>query len=75
MTDQILILGGQGRIGSSVAQDLITHTQAEITVTGRQENNIEPQSRMRFLALDLADTEELRLAIASHNLVIHCAGP
>lgn len=75
MTDQILILGGQGRIGSSVAQDLITHTQAEITVTGRQANNIEPQSRMRFLALDLADTEELRLAIASHNLVIHCAGP
>ncbi|MGB5959539.1 MAG: saccharopine dehydrogenase NADP-binding domain-containing protein [Coleofasciculaceae cyanobacterium] len=75
MTDQILILGGRGRIGSSVAQDLIRHTQAEITVTGRQVDTREEQSRVRCLALDLADAEQLKLAIASHNLVIHCAGP
>lgn len=80
MTDQILILGGRGRIGNSVAQDLITHTQAKITVTGRQvatevASLQQAESRMRFLALDLADTEQLRKAIASHNLVIHCAGP
>ena len=74
---EILILGGRGRIGSSVAQDLISHTQANITVTGRQATaNLEQDdSRVRFLALDLADESGLKLAIASHNLVIHCAGP
>ena len=35
MTKQVLILGGRGRIGSSIATDLLQHTQAEITVTGR----------------------------------------
>lgn len=35
MTDRVLILGGRGRIGSSVAQDIATHTQAQITITGR----------------------------------------
>ncbi len=80
MTDQILILGGRGRIGSSVAQDLIAHTQAKITVTGRKtssEVDVSQQAepRVQFLALDLADRETLREAIASHNLVIHCAGP
>ncbi|HBB36342.1 MAG TPA: saccharopine dehydrogenase [Cyanobacteria bacterium UBA8803] len=80
MTNRILILGGRGRIGSSVAQDLIAHTNAQITVTGRPatpkmalEQETEP--RMQFLALDLADQEGLKKAIASHNLVIHCAGP
>ena len=76
MTDRVLILGGQGRIGSSVAQDLVTYTQAQITVTGRQQTR---ESTLRqpveFLALDLADIEGLRKAIASSSLVIHCAGP
>lgn len=80
MTDQILILGGRGRIGNSVAQDLISHTQANITVTGRQMTTEvaaiqQDESRVKFLALDLAETEPLQKAIASHNLVIHCAGP
>lgn len=35
MIKQVLILGGRGRIGSSIATDLLQHTQAEITVTGR----------------------------------------
>lgn len=80
MTPQILILGGRGRIGSSVAQDLLTHTQAKITVTARQTTpkvaaSQQTDPRVQFLALDLADREGLRKAIASHNLVIHCAGP
>lgn len=80
MTDQVLILGGRGRIGSSVAHDLATHTQAQITITGRDATSgkqvspqLEPQ--VQFLALDLADIEGLRNAIANSNLVIHCAGP
>lgn len=80
MTYQVLIIGGRGRIGSSVAQDLATHTQAEITITSRKptagiaaSKQLGPQ--VRFLALDLAETEKLRAAIAAHDLVIHCAGP
>lgn len=81
MTDQqILILGGQGRIGRSVAQDLVANTQAKITVTGRtlkSEASVQQQDspQIEFLALDLADHEGLEKAIASHQLVIHCAGP
>lgn len=76
MTDRVLILGGQGRIGSSVMQDLIAHTPAQITITGRHRTSqtvLAP--RVQFLSLDLADREGLRRAIASHDLVIHCAGP
>ena len=80
MSDQVLILGGRGRIGSSVAHDLATHTQAKITITGRNpasgmqvSSKLGPQ--VQFLALDLADVEGLRNAIASSNLLIHCAGP
>jgi saccharopine dehydrogenase-like NADP-dependent oxidoreductase len=80
MTDRVLILGGRGRIGSSVAQDLVAHTQSQVTVTGRQTTpevvaKQEAESRVQFLALDLAEQERLEKAIASHNLVIHCAGP
>jgi saccharopine dehydrogenase-like NADP-dependent oxidoreductase len=81
MTDQqVLILGGQGRIGRSVAQDLVANTQAKITVTGRKlksEASVQQQEspQIDFLALDLADHEGLEKAIASHQLVIHCAGP
>lgn len=80
MTDRVLILGGRGRIGSNVMQDLIAHTQAQITITGRHrasETEFSPQvqPQVQFLTLDLADRDGLRDAIASHNLVIHCAGP
>ncbi|MFH7025028.1 MAG: saccharopine dehydrogenase family protein [Heteroscytonema crispum UTEX LB 1556] len=80
MTDRVLIIGGRGRIGSSVAQDLVTHTQAEITITGRTleggtPHNLSLGKRVQFLVLDLADVEKLREAIASSDLVIHCAGP
>ncbi|MGQ4648526.1 saccharopine dehydrogenase NADP-binding domain-containing protein [Lyngbya aestuarii] len=80
MTDRVLILGGRGRIGSCVAQDLINHTQAQITVTGRQAipevtARQQGETRAQFLVLELADRESLRDAIAAHNLVIHCAGP
>ncbi len=80
MSDRVLILGGRGRIGSSVAQDLAHHTQAEITITGRNSiygeivsQQLGPQ--VQFLPLDLADQQRLREAIAAANLVIHCAGP
>jgi saccharopine dehydrogenase-like NADP-dependent oxidoreductase len=75
MTERVLIIGGRGRIGSSVAQDILSHTQAEITITGRTPDHGMTDPRVQFLVLDLADVEKLRKAIASANLVVHCAGP
>jgi saccharopine dehydrogenase-like NADP-dependent oxidoreductase len=80
MTKQILILGGSGRIGSSVAADLVQHTDAEIIVAGRNLSNGEKVSshlgnQAKFIAFDLRDLEALNAAIAKSNLVIHCAGP
>lgn len=80
MTDRVLIIGGRGRIGSSVAQDLATHTQAEIIITGRspvieKAVSLSLGGQVQFLMLDLAEVDKLRDAIAQSNLVIHCAGP
>jgi saccharopine dehydrogenase-like NADP-dependent oxidoreductase len=75
MTDRVLILGGRGRIGSSVAQDIVTHTQADITITGRTPSTETTHPRFSFLVLNLAEVDKLREAIASVNLVVHCAGP
>ncbi|MCF2145544.1 saccharopine dehydrogenase NADP-binding domain-containing protein [Desmonostoc muscorum LEGE 12446] len=80
MTDRILILGGRGRIGSSVARDLANHTQAQIIITGRsaetaKDINLSSGGQVEFLVLDLAEIDKLRGAIANSNLVIHCAGP
>ncbi|MBE9192044.1 saccharopine dehydrogenase NADP-binding domain-containing protein [Gloeocapsopsis crepidinum LEGE 06123] len=80
MTARVLILGGRGRIGSSIAQDIATHTQANITITSR---NVAAAtavsqrigSQVDILILDLADTEAINQAIASADLVIHSAGP
>jgi saccharopine dehydrogenase-like NADP-dependent oxidoreductase len=79
MANRVLIVGGRGRIGSSVAEDILTHTDAEITVTGRNlEGSILPGSppdRVQYQPFDLADTAALKKAVSSSNLVIHCAGP
>lgn len=75
MTARILILGGIGRVGGSVAQDLANHVDAEIVVTGRQLPKREVDSRFSFLALDLADLEALQKAISQASVVVHCAGP
>ncbi|MBD1853077.1 saccharopine dehydrogenase NADP-binding domain-containing protein [Leptolyngbya sp. FACHB-711] len=79
MTKQVLIVGGRGRIGSSVAADLLTYTDAEVTITGRTADTGHVSDklgeRVRFLELDLSDAERLRSAVADKDLVIHCAGP
>lgn len=80
MTNRVLILGGRGRIGSSVAADLVAHTQAQITITGRtaavnQQWSDRLAPNLRYLALNLADRPQVEQAIAATDLVIHCAGP
>jgi saccharopine dehydrogenase-like NADP-dependent oxidoreductase len=79
-TEQVLVVGGRGRVGRGVVADLLAHTQAQVTITGRSlelERDLHsyPADRVRFLKLDLTEQEKLQTAIASHNLVIHCAGP
>ncbi len=81
MTNQVLILGGRGRIGRSVAQDLIAHhPSGEITITGRDpvsgaQISSMLGSQVKFLTLDLNDQAMVSQAIASSDLVVHCAGP
>ena len=71
---KVLVIGGCGRIGSSVAQDIALHTKAEVTVTSRSH---EPPSNLsnKFLSLNLSDSEQLEKVIADCDLVVHCAGP
>lgn len=87
MTNKVLILGGNGRIGGSVAQDIATNTDSEVIVTGRStankirdiQSNHQPNHKLnpqlRFLSLDLANIDKLASEIAKSNLVVHCAGP
>ena len=72
MTKKVLVIGGYGRIGSSVANDIAKHTDAEVTVTSRQPQQ---HSNFKYLTLDLVDREEVKKAIAPMDLVVHCAGP
>ncbi|PSB08987.1 saccharopine dehydrogenase [Pleurocapsa sp. CCALA 161] len=73
MTKKVLVIGGYGRIGKSVAQDLLKYTNAEVTITSRQtQSEIHP---LKFLALDLSDRQQLDQAISQQDLIIHCAGP
>ncbi len=74
MSKKVLIIGGCGRIGNSVAQDLAQHTDAKIIVTARSpQPNI--SSPLIGLVLDLEDRTTLKQVISDVDLVIHCAGP
>ncbi|GJD17611.1 Saccharopine dehydrogenase [Rivularia sp. IAM M-261] len=75
MTKRVLILGGRGRIGSSVAQDIVAHTEAEVTITGRSPIIKPNDGRLQFLQLDLAEDDKLRTAVSNSDVVVHCAGP
>lgn len=78
-SQKVLILGGQGRIGRQVAADLLKHTAAEVTLTGRHKVSPELlhsfQRPVNTFVLDLADDDRLATVIALQDLVIHCAGP
>lgn len=76
MANRVLILGGRGRIGSSIAQDLLTYTQAQITITGRSSlADFQLADGLDYRSLDLSNLAGLGRAIAAADLVIHCAGP
>ncbi|MCY6492289.1 saccharopine dehydrogenase family protein [Leptolyngbya sp. GGD] len=80
MTQHVLILGGTGRIGSKIAADLLAHTEAQVTIAGRNPDvgiKLSKQlgDRCRFAPIDLNDWICLLDSISQSDLVIHCAGP
>lgn len=74
MKQKVLVIGGCGRIGACVAQDILTNTNSKVIVTSRNPQTIVTPP-LEFLVLDLADIEALKNTIASVDLVVHCAGP
>lgn len=84
MAATVLILGGWGRIGQAVAQDLLRYTDAQLRLTHRRARPQPapvsfpapafPPGRVTAIQLDLADPG-LAAEIAAADLVIHCAGP
>ena len=70
---KVLVIGGYGRIGNSVAQDIVKHTDAQVTITSRKQHA--PQKPFNSLVLDLNNLTQLEKAIANQDLVVHCAGP
>lgn len=74
MKQKILVIGGCGRIGSSVAQDIANHNDAEVIVTSRKHQSVVTPVG-KFLALNLDEPEVLQKAIADVDLVVNCAGP
>ena len=76
MTQKVLVIGGGGRIGRSVAADILTHTAAQVTVTGRRAAaSFTLQNNQRYQPLNLDNEPAVEKAIAQHDLTIHCAGP
>ena len=76
MGQRVLIIGGGGRIGRSVAADLLQHTEVTMTLTGRRSQpDFALHPRQRYQRLSLDNQAGLGDAIAQHDLVIHCAGP
>ena len=77
----IIIVGGTGRIGSTVAAHLLSlHPDVQVTVTGRDRSRglrlvSELGERARFKAVDREDARALRSLIDGAALVIHAAGP
>jgi saccharopine dehydrogenase-like NADP-dependent oxidoreductase len=82
MTQRIFIVGGTGKIGLAVACDLLSHTRAELILTGRNRAKGKAiaaalPDRCRFLPLDLATAtvDELAGLLDGVDLAIQCAGP
>lgn len=72
------MIGGMGRIGQSVAADLIQQSEVAVTLTSRDLSvgqQVSANLGSQVLQLELDDLRALDAAIASQDLVIHCAGP
>lgn len=84
MKKKVLVLGGSGRIGSSVARDIYRYCSADITICGRKpEREISDlqiqkeigEKYINYISLDVGDRQSLHRTISQMDLVVHCAGP
>jgi saccharopine dehydrogenase-like NADP-dependent oxidoreductase len=76
----VVIIGGTGRVGTCIAQDLLTYTSTDITLTGRNVQIGEAATALlgkqtRFQQLDLSQPESIQQSIRGANVVIDTAGP
>lgn len=77
---RVLIIGGCGRVGSSIALDILQHNDAEVIITGRNAQLSVAAlerlgSKVQFQVLDLSDDQQLQEAVSKVDLVVHSAGP
>ena len=72
MSQNVLVIGGNGKIGHCVARDIHQQTEANVTITGRKSSNY---SDFPFLTLDLNDLDKIQKIISNYDLVVHAAGP
>lgn len=84
---RIVVYGGYGVFGRRVVEDLLTHTEAEITIAGRHPRRVErgtgtertrsesPFPRVTAVYSDLRDLESVVRTIRGAKAVILAAGP
>ncbi|MDV2477972.1 NAD(P)H-binding protein [Rhodococcus zopfii] len=69
---KIIVIGGSGRVGKRVVDELTTHSTHAVTVADRVPPRV-PVSN--FVPLDLSDSAALAEVIAAHDVVVNTAGP
>lgn len=74
--DRVLILGGGGFYGRYIVNDLLRFTDAHLTIASRRPpSDLGLDDRVNTIHLDIQDFEALKDLAASHDVLIHCAGP
>jgi len=69
---KIIVLGGSGRVGKRVVDELTTRSTHSVTVADRDQPHF-PVSH--FVPLDLSDSTGLAEAVAAHDVVVNTTGP
>jgi nucleoside-diphosphate-sugar epimerase len=72
---KIAITGGTGFIGRHLARDLISRGHEVIVIArGQYTRNNQPTEGVKFISLDVNDTDKLQEAFRGCDAVAHCAG-
>ena len=76
----LIIFGGTGVFGSLVAEDLLAHTDARLTLAGRSADGLRQVARpfgdrVTTAVADIGDAESVTRAVSGSAGVICCAGP
>ena len=75
---KVVVYGGAGYFGGEVVQDLLEHTNAQITVASRNPRSMPPEraaGRVRFYISDCRDRDSVSQVIHDATVVINCIGP